>query len=69
MFARTVSFWKRLLGRRSAATTTTAVRQAEEERRVWIRSLSDEDLKALLCSFPPARPGERGAPEGWLSRV
>src|SRR5438045_1407087 len=41
MFERTMSFWKRLLGRQSELRGGTAVQQAEEDRRVWVRFPAD----------------------------
>jgi hypothetical protein len=52
MFARTVSFWKRLTGRHAPAEKTTAVQHAEEERRVWVRYPAD-----LETTVQPPGPG------------
>jgi PilZ domain len=41
MFERTVSFWKRLLGRPTAATSAVAVQETEDERRIWVRYPAD----------------------------
>src|ERR1700757_4769355 len=53
MFARTVSFWKRLLGRHTPATAAAAVQQGEEERRVWVRYPAD-----LETTYRPAGHGD-----------
>jgi hypothetical protein len=53
MFARTVSFWKRLLGRQPAAEDGASVKQAEEDRRVWVRHPAD-----LETTYQPADRSE-----------
>jgi hypothetical protein len=53
MFGRTVSFWKRLLGRDPRPAAAAAVQQAEEDRRVWVRYPAD-----LETTYTPAGPGE-----------
>ncbi len=52
MFERTVSFWKRLLGRHPRTDASSSVAQAEEERRIWIRYPAD-----LETTYQPAAPG------------
>jgi hypothetical protein len=47
MFERTVSFWKRLLGRQSPAAAAVAVQPAQDERRVWLRFPSDLETTVL----------------------
>jgi hypothetical protein len=52
MFERTVSFWKRLLGRQAHEQPGGRTAQAEEERRVWVRYPSD-----LETTYSPAGKG------------
>jgi hypothetical protein len=47
MFERTVSFWKRLLGRHAPGGSAVAVRQAQDERRVWLRYPADLETTVL----------------------
>ncbi len=49
MFERTVSFWKRLVGRPAPAAAGTAVQEVEDERRVWVRYPAD-----LETTYRPA---------------
>ncbi|HYT88627.1 MAG TPA: PilZ domain-containing protein [Gemmataceae bacterium] len=53
MFERTMSFWKRLLGRHPAAEDGASVKQAEEDRRVWVRYPAD-----LPTTYQPASKEE-----------
>ncbi len=54
MFERTVSFWKRLLGRQAPAEGAGAVQQAEEERRVWVRYPADLETTVQAAGSPDA---------------
>jgi hypothetical protein len=47
MFGRTVSFWKRLLGRQAPAESAVAVQPAPDERRVWLRYPADLETTVL----------------------
>jgi hypothetical protein len=47
MFGRTVSFWKRLLGRQAPAEAAAAVPPAQDERRVWLRYPADLETTVL----------------------
>jgi hypothetical protein len=51
MFQRTVSFWKRLLGRQSPPQAFASV--AEDERRVWVRYPAD-----LETTYQPSGAGQ-----------
>jgi hypothetical protein len=56
MFERTVSFWKRLLGQEPKAGGGTALKQAEEDRRVWVRFPADlETTVQTAANGPPVR--------------
>src|SRR5690242_3805741 len=54
MFERTVSFWKRLLGRQAPAEGASGVQQAEEERRVWVRYPADLETTVQAAGSPDA---------------